>query len=113
TVAGGCMLQQIAPATGVTADQLTFTGGDYSRNVGSVVSLASFGGQTSAIQMGNIPSNPALPGSPPQMLLLGVAADNTLSSYDLLRQNGNTVAPLADGVIEMRALYGVDSRKLF
>lgn len=109
TVAGGCMLQQIAPATGVTADQLTFTGGDYSRNVGSVVSLASFGGQTSAIQMGNIPSNPALPGSPPQMLLLGVAADNTLSSYDLLRQNGNTVAPLADGVIEMRALYGVDS----
>ena len=109
TVAGGCMLQQVAPATGVSGDQLTFTGGDYSRNGGSVVSLASFGGQTTAIQMGNIPSNPALPTNPPQMVLLGVGADNTLSSYDLLRQNGNTVTPLADGVIEMRALYGVDN----
>jgi type IV pilus assembly protein PilW len=53
----------------------------------------------------------AAPTNPPQMLLYGVGDNSTLFSYDLLRVAGNTRAPtpIADGVVEMRALYGVDS----
>lgn len=105
---GGCMLQQVATA-GVSGDQLTFTGSDYSRNVGSVVSLASFGGNTTAIQLGSIPAVAGAPANPPQMLMIGVDNNNTLTSYDLLSLPANALTPLADGVIEMRALYGVDT----
>jgi type IV pilus assembly protein PilW len=45
------------------------------------------------------------------MLLYGVGDDSTLFTYDLLRMAGNvpTPTPLADGVVEMRALYGIDA----
>jgi type IV pilus assembly protein PilW len=101
----GCMLQQVAPATGIVGDQLDFTGANYSRTNGSVFPLTSFGGNTIAIQVGSAPANP------PQMLLYGVGDDSTLFTYDLLRVAGNTTipTPLADGVVEMRALYGIDT----
>ncbi|MEP7296027.1 MAG: PilW family protein [Burkholderiales bacterium] len=101
----GCMLQQLAPAGGVNTDQLVFTGADYSRSNGSVFGLTAFGNNAVAIQMGSAPANP------PQMLLYGVGDDSTLVSYDLLRIPGiNTPpTPIADGVIEMRALYGIDT----
>ena len=101
----GCMLQQVvAPAAGVAGDQLDFTGGSYSRSNGSVFSLTGFGGKAIAIQVGSAPANP------PQMLLYGVGDDSTLFTYDLLRMAGNATAPtpIADGVVEMRALYGID-----
>jgi len=98
----GCMLQQIAPAAGIVGDQLVFTGANYSRTNGSVFSLTSFGGKTIAIQVGSAPANP------PQMLLYGVGDNSTLFTYDLLRMAGNTPTPIADGVVEMRALYGID-----
>ena len=108
--AGGCMLQQVA-AGGVAGDQLTFTGARYSRDNGSVVGLGQFVGARSpiAIQMGSVPAAAGALSNPPQMLLYGVGDNNTLSSYDLLRVAGNTPTPIADGVVEMRALYGVDS----
>ena len=104
----GCMLQQVAPAAGIVGDQLVFTGANYSRTNGSVFPLTSFGGSTIAIQIGSAPANP-LPANPPQMLLYGVGDDSTLFTYDLLRMAGTTPIPIADGVIEMRALYGIDT----
>lgn len=108
----GCMLQQVATG-GYSAGQLTFTGADYARDNGSVFGLNAFVLATSpvAIQMGSVPANPTAPANPPQMLLYGVGDNSTLFSYDLLRAAGNTRAPtpLADGVVEMRALYGIDT----
>jgi type IV pilus assembly protein PilW len=99
----GCMLQQVAPAAGIAGDQLVFTGANYSRTNGSVFSLTSFGGSTIAIQVGSAPANP------PQMLMYGVGDNSTLFTYDLLRMAGNAPTPIADGVVEMRALYGIDT----
>ena len=49
-------------------------------------------------------------GNRPSFQLLGVAATNTLVSYDLLRLDGNDdVVPVADGVVDLRARYGVDT----
>ena len=102
----GCMLQQLAPAGGTAGAQLVFTGATYSRTNGSVFAITDFAGtgaNTVAIQMGSAPANP------PQMLLYGVGDDSTLFTYDLLRVAGNTPTPIADGVVEMRALYGIDT----
>lgn len=65
---------------------------------------------TTVINLGNI-----VGGNPPTLLVLGVGDSNTLFGFDLL-QNQNPVSgttqmpfPVADGVFEMHALYGVDS----
>jgi type IV pilus assembly protein PilW len=110
----GCMLQQVAAAAGsVAGDQLDFAGADYSRDNGSIFGLNGFVSATSpiAIQMGSVPAVAGAPTNPPQMLLYGVGDNNTLFTYDLLRVAGNTRAPtpIADGIVEMRALYGVDT----
>ena len=107
----GCMLQQVAAAGGVVGDQLNFAGAVYSRDNGSNVGLGELVGSTSpvAIQMGTVPAAAGASSNPPQMLLYGVGDNNTLFSFDLLRVAGNTTAPVADGVVEMRALYRVDT----
>ena len=111
--AKGCMLQQLTAAGGVTGDQLNFGGAEYSRDNGTVVGLSELVASTSpiAIQMGNVPAVAGASSNPPQMLLYGVGDNNTLFSFDLLRVAGNTTTPtpIADGVVEMRALYGVDT----
>jgi len=101
----GCMLQQVAPTGTIAVDQLDFSDAQYSRSNGSVFSLTSFGGSSIAIQVGSAPANP------PQMVMYGVGANNTLYTYDMLRLAGfdTPPAPLADGVVEMRALYGIDT----
>lgn len=65
---------------------------------------------TTVINLGNI-----VGGNPPTFLVLGVGDNNTLFGFDLL-QNQNPISgttqmpfPVADGVFEMHALYGVDS----
>ena len=42
-------------------------------------------------------------------LMIGVGADNTLFSYDLLQATNTPLLPIAAGVFEMHALYGVDN----
>ena len=98
-VAGGCMLQQVSAIAG---DQLTFSG-TYYKSTGTNVNLTAFGGSSVAIQMGSYPNNL------PSMQLYGVGANNTLFSYDLLQAGGDVSVPLTDGVVEMRALYGLDT----
>lgn len=99
SVGASCMVQQIddtAPATGSVS-----LGGTYYSSTGTNVNLASFGADTVALQIGSVSNMP-------QLQLYGVGNDNTLFSYDLM-QPAATDAAIADGVVEMRALYGLDT----
>lgn len=59
---------------------------------------------TYAIPLGNTTTNR------PQFQLLGVGDNTTLFSYDMLLLNGNDAPlPLAEGVMTLRAVYGVDT----
>ena len=41
--------------------------------------------------------------------VIGVGDHNTLYSYDLLQTTASPLSPLADGVFELHAVYGVDT----
>ncbi len=102
----GCMLQQVAaPFTG-GADQLLTFGGDYAKADIDALQLRSFGGLRLAYVslLGNTVGNP------PMFRLFGIGANELLFSYDLLRLDGNDAAqPVAAGVADLRARYGVDT----
>jgi type IV pilus assembly protein PilW len=104
----GCMLQQVKePFTGTADQNLPFAGRYYSAT-GAKVSLSAFGSAGTAttyvVQLGNAKDNP------PLFQLFGVGANNTLFSYDLLRISDTDAAvPIAEGVVQLRALYGVDT----
>jgi type IV pilus assembly protein PilW len=88
---------------GSTAQQLPFSG-PYYTGVGADVTLTSFGLGSYAILMGNAADNP------PQATMYGVDANGVLMSYDMLRLGaaGDSPVALAEGVVQMRALYGID-----
>lgn len=105
----GCLIEQVNTGfVGSSSSQLPFSGapstGSYFTAAGPTVSLAAFGSgnDTMAIQLGN------LPGNPPQLQMFAVGANATLQSFDLLRDEDGLI-PLSDGVIEMRAIYGIDT----
>ena len=104
--ANGCMVQQVANGfTGGASQALDF-GGTYASSSIDGTQLDSLGVSSPAFvaHLGNTV------GSTPALQLLGVAANATLVSYDLLRLDGSdTVTPIADSVVDLRALYGVDS----
>lgn len=108
SVTNGCMVQQVlfpAATTGST-DQNLPLGGTYYSATGTNVNLTSFGASTTALQLGNVTGNM------PQFQLYGVGDNHTLVSYDLLQANptgANLDVPIADGVVELRALYGTDT----
>lgn len=101
-----CMVQQVTtPASGML--QL---GGTYYSATGGSVNFSHFASMASvyATQLGNVVGN-----NPPKFHMYAVGDNATLFSYDLL-QTGATpdaVAPqaLADSVVEVRALYGLDT----
>lgn len=101
-----CVLQQVANGFTGTADQLLALGGNYhATTVGSVVmnTLATTE-RAWALPLGNQAT------SRPSFVLLGVNDERALVAYDLLRLDGtDTVMPLADGVVDLRARYGVDT----
>lgn len=101
-VAAGCMLQQVGAHLRTDTGQDLPLAGTYYAAAGTKVNLADFGGSTIAIQLGNASANP------PQFQMFGVGANSTLFSYDLLQPAAADV-PVADGVVEMRALYRVDN----
>jgi type IV pilus assembly protein PilW len=102
----GCVVQQVAsPFTG-GANQLLSFGGTYAKSDIDSVQLADFGVANPAFV--SLLGNTA--GNRPLVQLLGVGDDATLFSYDMLRlEGGDAVQPLADGVADLRALYGIDS----
>ncbi|MFG6432343.1 PilW family protein [Roseateles sp. LYH14W] len=98
-----CMLQQVSAGfVGGTAEVLTF-GGTLAADVIAGVALADFAiGNTNVSLLGNATGNQ------PRLQLLGIGANNTLFSYDLLQLTAGAQA-LAEGIVDMRVRYGVDS----
>ncbi|HEV7914543.1 MAG TPA: PilW family protein [Albitalea sp.] len=100
----GCLVQGVEPGfVGSTDQQLRFAGSYYTA-AGADVSVTSFDASGYAISIGNAADNP------PQFQMITVGANDTLFSYDVMRTGaaGDTPVAIADGVVEMRALYGID-----
>ena len=95
-----CMIQQVSAVAGKTVS----LGGAYANaSIGSE-SLTAMPLESAAINLGNVVGN-----NSPTFVMIGVGADNTLFSYDLLQTTATPLLPIAAGVFEMRALYGVDN----
>lgn len=99
----GCMLQQVAdPFTGGATQPLNLAGA-YAANTIDSVSITQFSNSNNAYLalIGNASNNQ------PRFQLIGRDANNTLVSLDLLRLSGTAVQPLAEGVVDLRAVYGI------
>jgi type IV pilus assembly protein PilW len=95
-----CMVQQVSAVAGKAVS----LGGAYAdASIGSE-SLTAMPLESAAVNLGNVVGN-----NPPTFLMIGVGADNTLFSYDLLQTTATPLLPIAAGVFEMHALYGVDN----
>ena len=103
-----CLLEQV---TSVATPTLNL-GGVYYVATGGAASMAALAGSTSTYvtPLGNAAANNI------QFTLFGVDNNRTLFSYDVLRnQNyysgagGDISQAIADGVVQMNALYGIDS----
>ncbi|CAJ0775612.1 hypothetical protein LMG19083_00054 [Ralstonia psammae] len=100
-----CYVGQVQAAfTGSVATQLPLAGA-YDASVGLDGNASSISATGVAMNLGNVGG-----GNLPGFGLYGVGANNTLMFYDLLQSAGNgySAVPLADGVMEMHALYGID-----
>lgn len=106
-----CMIQQVAtPFTGGATQDVNFSGTYAAGTIGSAV-LANLYTATSPTgnpaflsMLGNVGANR------PQFQLLGVGPNATLVSHDMLQLDGtDTSAAIADGVADLRALYGIDN----
>ena len=103
-----CMIQQVQSGfAGGAANALPLAGSYAAQTIGSSA-LVGYSTSGTVMNMGN-----AANGNPPTIMLVGVGDNNTLFSYNLLQTDvdasGNPVQlPLADGVFELHALYGVD-----
>lgn len=103
-----CMIEQVQSGfTGGTANALPLAG-TYTASTIDTAVITNYSMNATAMNMGNAASN-----NPPMISLVGVGDNNTLISYNLLGTDvdasGNAVTlPLADGVFELHALYGVD-----
>lgn len=100
----GCMLQQVSVgfAGGPTTEVLTF-GGPLAADVINGIALSDFAtGNASVSVLGNTTGNQ------PRLQLLGIGANDTLFAYDLLQLTAGAQA-LAEGIVDMRVRYGIDS----
>jgi type IV pilus assembly protein PilW len=101
-----CMVQQVAAGFVGGADQLLAFGGTYAGSTIAGVNLTTISQAT----VGWASSLGRLTGKRPAFQLIGVGANNTLVGYDVLQLDGNDrLIPLADGVVDLRARYGLDT----
>ncbi|WP_292451790.1 PilW family protein [Methylibium sp.] len=105
-----CLLSQVKgpkDASGIAdgTDPRLLLDGTYFTAAGSTVNLADITGTAVAASIGNVAAV-----NPPQFRLYGVGDNQTLFTYDLLRIDGSDAAlPIAEGVMQLRAVYGVDT----
>jgi type IV pilus assembly protein PilW len=104
-----CVVSQVAsPTTGgsaYTSLTLSTASTGYGAGAYGTTYIANMSAQTEVMNLGNFTNS-----NLPVFVMIGVGDNNTLYSYDILQTNGSTVSvPLADGVLEMHAVYGVDS----
>jgi type IV pilus assembly protein PilW len=97
---------------GVAEVQLLGGTGAYHTLDGPQRTLASFDPvtpDTVAVHLGSGLVTGTTPRNAPQFTLYGVGEHSTLFSLDLLGIDGGAPLPIMDGVVELRALYGLDT----
>jgi type IV pilus assembly protein PilW len=111
-----CLLEEV---TGITTPNLAVGSAGTYYTAGTTTTLATLAGSTSTYvtPLGNAGSaaNPAAYNL--QFMLIGVDANHTLYSYDLLRNQSLVQSPgaadaaqaMADGVYQIHAIYGIDT----
>lgn len=101
-----CLLEQVDSSfvDSQNNELVTLSGTYYTAGAGTtLISLAS-SGAAYLTPLGNDTARNV------QFQLFGIGANNTLVSYDLLRSDGtDATQTLVDGVMEMHALYGLDT----
>ncbi|WP_431288609.1 PilW family protein [Roseateles chitinivorans] len=102
-----CMLEQVtATAAGGASQQLDLAGSYFATSIGTEsINTRSTAATANAMVFGN-----ATNGNPPKLMLLGVNANQQLVRYDLLQftnDSSQNPVPVADGVVDMRVMYGV------
>jgi type IV pilus assembly protein PilW len=104
-----CLTEEVGT---ITAPTLNVGGTTYYTATGTATTLATLSGSTSTYvtPLGNAAANNV------QFTLFGVGTDNTLYSYDLLQNQalaqgsgGNVSEAITDGVVQMNAIYGIQS----
>jgi type IV pilus assembly protein PilW len=101
-----CLLEQVDASFADSANNelVTLNGDYYTAGVGTTLASLAATGSAYLTPLGNNTANNV------QFQLFGIGANNTLVSYDLLRADGtDDTRTLADGVMEMHALYGLDT----
>jgi type IV pilus assembly protein PilW len=101
-----CLMEQVSSGFTGSADQLLTFGGTYALAEQNTVRLQDMGATNGAYvaPVGNISTNL------PQFQLIGVGPNATLVTHDMLQLDGtDSVVAVADGVADMRVLYGVDT----
>jgi type IV pilus assembly protein PilW len=100
-----CLVEQVAATfNAATAGGTVPLAGTYATTgVGTAV-LTNYSIVSQVLALGNVAN-----GNPPTLQLIGVGDSNTLYTYDLLQTTGAPLQPVADGVFELHALYGLDT----
>jgi type IV pilus assembly protein PilW len=112
-----CLLEQVSSTNtelATAGNEVLALGGRYFTSTGATTSLATLVADGKALftPLGNVAANNL------QFQLVGVNADRTLVAYDLLRAAGtgsdegtdaSAMQALADGVVALYAVYGVDT----
>lgn len=114
-----CLLEQVSSTNAelaVAGNEVLGLGGRYFTSTGATTSLATLAADGTSLftPLGNVAANNL------QFQLVGVNANRTLVAYDLLRAAGSgadegtdasAMTALADGVVALYAVYGVDTDK--
>jgi type IV pilus assembly protein PilW len=101
-----CMLQQVNAGFLGGASQVLNFGGAYAANTINSVNLDGFGVSSDAFvaPLGNVAGNQ------PSFVLIGLDANTRLVTFDMLSLDGATSpTAITDGVVDLRARYGVDT----
>lgn len=95
-----CMVEQVKSSQASGATPIDLSGAAYSHSSIDSTSLTAYPAGSWIVNLG----------PRPQFTLVGVGANNTLFSYDLLNLSAlttPTATELADGIFELKALYGI------
>ena len=101
-----CLFQEVRAGFMGGADQQLLLGGTYADSDIAGVELIGIGATDPAwvVPLGNTGA------ARPQFQLIGVAANATLVTHDMLQLDGtDAVVAIADGVADLRVRYGVDT----
>lgn len=101
-----CLLEQVDSSflDSASNELLTLSGTYYTAGVGTTLKTLAASGTANLTLLGNDDAKNV------QFQLFGVSSDRALFSYDMLRSNGTDASQaLVDGVMEMHALYGIDT----